>query len=149
MTPTLGGTIDATFFATYDATVQAALSVSTAPYVIIDLHNYARWNGGIIGQGGPTNNEFTGIWSQIAKKYASNDKIIVSALFFILHSSPGSFRPLTHLVWHYERAARHALTVGLVYVRPVSHQRYPSGRCDDTIYTHAWLDILECRKAPH
>lgn len=37
MTPTLGGTINATFLAEYDATVQAALSVSTRPYVIIDL----------------------------------------------------------------------------------------------------------------
>jgi endoglucanase len=39
MTPTLGGTIDASFLAKYDATVNAALSASTAPYVIIDLHS--------------------------------------------------------------------------------------------------------------
>lgn len=35
MTPTLGGTIDADFFSTYDATVQAALA--TGAYVIMDL----------------------------------------------------------------------------------------------------------------
>ncbi|KAH7930545.1 cellulase-domain-containing protein [Leucogyrophana mollusca] len=75
MTPTLG-TINATFFAEYDATVQAALSASTKPYVIVDLHNYARWNGGIIGQGGPTNDQFVSIWSQLAAKYASQSKII-------------------------------------------------------------------------
>lgn len=35
MTPTLGGTINASFFAEYDATVQAALA--TGARVIIDL----------------------------------------------------------------------------------------------------------------
>lgn len=76
MTPTLGGSIDETWFATFDATVQSALTASTSPYVILDLHNYARWNGGIVGQGGPTNDQFANLWSQIATKYASNDKII-------------------------------------------------------------------------
>lgn len=76
MTPTLGGTVSSSFLAEYDATVQAALSSGSNIHVIIDLvcnevttflststdeyttnsqHNYARWNGGIIGQGGPTN----------------------------------------------------------------------------------------------
>lgn len=59
-------------------------------------HNYARWNGAIIGQGGPTNAQFATLWSQVAakvsvlqgrggsyaklrlSKYASNSKIIVS-----------------------------------------------------------------------
>jgi endoglucanase len=39
MTPTLGGTVSSSFLAKYDATVNAALSASTAPYVIIDLHS--------------------------------------------------------------------------------------------------------------
>ena len=30
----------------------------------------------IIGQGGPTNDQFAKLWSQIATKYASNSKII-------------------------------------------------------------------------
>ncbi|KZP05179.1 glycoside hydrolase family 5 protein [Athelia psychrophila] len=76
MTPTLGGSIDETWFSTSDKTVQAALSSSTLPYVILDLHNYARWNGGIVGQGGPTNPQFADVWSRIAKKYASQSKII-------------------------------------------------------------------------
>lgn len=37
MTPTLGGTIDPTFFARYDATVQAALSSGSDVFVIVDL----------------------------------------------------------------------------------------------------------------
>jgi hypothetical protein len=35
MTPTVGGSIDETFFKRYDATVQAALA--TGAYVILDL----------------------------------------------------------------------------------------------------------------
>lgn len=42
----------------------------------VDIHNYARWNGKIIGQGGPTNDQFTSLWSQIATKYAKEDNII-------------------------------------------------------------------------
>ncbi|KAI0048338.1 glycoside hydrolase family 5 protein [Auriscalpium vulgare] len=76
MSPTLGGTISSTFFARYDATVQAALSSSSGTYVIIDLHNYARWNGAIISQGGPTDAQFASLWSQLAAKYASQPRII-------------------------------------------------------------------------
>ncbi|PSR76694.1 hypothetical protein PHLCEN_2v8291 [Hermanssonia centrifuga] len=39
-------------------------------------HNYARWNGGIIAQGGPTNAQFTSIWTQLATKYASQPRVI-------------------------------------------------------------------------
>ncbi|EMC92290.1 glycoside hydrolase family 5 protein [Baudoinia panamericana UAMH 10762] len=70
----LGGTLDATNFANYDALVQGCLS-SGAALCIIDVHNYARWNGAIIGQGGPTNAQFVSLWSQLATKYATNSKI--------------------------------------------------------------------------
>jgi len=51
-------------------------ALSSGAYVIVDIHNYARWNGGIIGQGGPTNAQFAATWSTIAKAYASNPKVI-------------------------------------------------------------------------
>lgn len=70
----LGGTLDSTNWATYDANVQNCLN-SGAALCIVDIHNYARWNGGIIGQGGPTNAQFTSLWSQIAAKYKNNNKI--------------------------------------------------------------------------
>lgn len=70
----LGGTLDATNFKNYDALVQGCLS-SGASLCIIDVHNYARWNGQIVGQGGPTNDQFTSLWSQIAAKYANNAKV--------------------------------------------------------------------------
>jgi endoglucanase len=71
---TLGGTLNAANWANYDALVQGCLS-SGAGLCIIDVHNYARWNGAVVGQGGPTNAQFTNLWTQIATKYASNTKI--------------------------------------------------------------------------
>lgn len=43
---------------------------------MIDIHNFARWNGGIIGQGGPTDDQFVSLWAQLAAKYAQNDKVV-------------------------------------------------------------------------
>ncbi|KAF9038234.1 glycoside hydrolase superfamily [Panaeolus papilionaceus] len=80
MTPQLGGQISSSFFSRYDATVQAALGASTRPYVILDLHNYARWNGKIIAQGGPSNDQFVSVWSQLAAKYRNNPKIIFGVM---------------------------------------------------------------------
>ena len=71
---TLGANLDSTFLATYDGIVQACLK--TGASCIIDIHNYARWNGGIIGQGGPSNADFVSLWSQLAKKYAAQSKVI-------------------------------------------------------------------------
>ncbi|PMD31203.1 glycoside hydrolase family 5 protein [Hyaloscypha variabilis F] len=64
------GPIDDANFATYDLLMQACLK--TGAYCMIDIHNFARWNGGIIGQGGPTNDQFADLWSQLATKYADN-----------------------------------------------------------------------------
>lgn len=43
---------------------------------MIDIHNFARWNGGIIGQGGPTDDQFVSLWQQLATKYAGNEKVV-------------------------------------------------------------------------
>lgn len=56
--------------------------LATGAYCIIDIHNYARWGGEIIGQGGPTNQQFADLWSAIASKYASQSKIIFGVLVF-------------------------------------------------------------------
>jgi len=75
---TLGGTLNSANFAKYDQLVQGCLA--TGAYCIIDIHNYARWNGGIIGQGGPTNAQFANVWSQLATKYASQSRIIFGTM---------------------------------------------------------------------
>ncbi|KAF3924421.1 Endoglucanase [Arthrobotrys entomopaga] len=72
LTPTLGGSLGGQS-GNYDSTVQACLN--TGSYCIIDIHNYARWNGGIIGQGGPTDDQFVSLWTQLAQKYAGQSRI--------------------------------------------------------------------------
>lgn len=47
--------IDESYFAKYDAIVQAV--ISNGAYAIVDVHNYARWDNTIIGQGGPSNQD--------------------------------------------------------------------------------------------
>ncbi|PSR78584.1 hypothetical protein PHLCEN_2v7331 [Hermanssonia centrifuga] len=75
----LGGTLDEANFEEYDALVQACIA-SGAAACIVDVHNYARWNGEIIGQGGPTNEQFADLWTSIATKYAGNEKIIFGVM---------------------------------------------------------------------
>ncbi|KAI6856552.1 Endoglucanase [Hortaea werneckii] len=74
----LGGTLDSSNFGTYDNLMQGCLDI--AELCILDVHNYARWNGQIIGQGGPTNEEFASLWSQLATKYADNDKVVFGVM---------------------------------------------------------------------
>lgn len=69
----LGGSLDVTVLAAYDTLVQGCLA--TGALCIIDLHNYARWNGAIVGQGGPTDAQFADVWSKLATKYKSEANI--------------------------------------------------------------------------
>ncbi|KAI2612552.1 glycoside hydrolase family 5 protein [Hypoxylon fragiforme] len=70
----LGGDLDKTNLAKYDQLMKACLS--TGAYCMIDIHNFARWNGGIIGQGGPTDAQFISLWTQLASKYADTEKVV-------------------------------------------------------------------------
>lgn len=68
------GELDKERFGNYDKLVQACLD--TGAYCMIDLHNFARYDGGIIGQGGPSNDIYAGLWTQIATHYAKDDRVI-------------------------------------------------------------------------
>lgn len=70
----LGGPLDQSFLSTYDHIMQACLA--TGALCILDVHNYARWYGGVIGQGGPSNAQFASLWAQLAQKYASQGNVI-------------------------------------------------------------------------
>ncbi len=61
-------------FANYDKLVRACLQ--TGAHCIIDVHNYGRWNGKIMWQDGPTNDQFANLWKQFAAKYPTQQKII-------------------------------------------------------------------------
>jgi endoglucanase len=80
MQPTIGGDLSSSFLQQYDALVQAALSQLNKPYVILDLHNYARLNGAIVGQGGPTNAQFADFWSKLAAKYANQPNVMFGVM---------------------------------------------------------------------
>ncbi|KAK1752867.1 glycoside hydrolase superfamily [Echria macrotheca] len=75
LTATAGGPINETNLAKYDQLVQACLA--TGATCLIDIHNYARFNGKIVGQsaGGPTDDDLASLWTALATKYATNDKI--------------------------------------------------------------------------
>lgn len=66
--------LDAAFFAQYDKLVKAVTDAGA--YAIIDIHNYGRWNSGVIGVDGPSNDDFARLWSLLAAKYANNDKVM-------------------------------------------------------------------------
>lgn len=70
----IGTTLDSTNLAKYDQLVQAC--ISTGAYCVIDIHNFARFNGQIIGQGGPTDAQFANLWTQLATKYKSSSKTV-------------------------------------------------------------------------
>ncbi|TVY44019.1 Endoglucanase EG-II [Lachnellula cervina] len=77
----LGGTLDSTNFGKYelwkyDQLMQSCLF--TGAYCAIDLHNFARFNGNIIGQSssGPSDAQFVDLWTQLATKYKSNTKVV-------------------------------------------------------------------------
>jgi endoglucanase len=76
----LGGPLNATSFAAYDKLVQGCLS-SGSKFCIVDLHNYARFNGEIVGQsGGPNNSVLVSVWSQLAQKYANESRIVFGVM---------------------------------------------------------------------
>ncbi|KAL8802259.1 MAG: hypothetical protein Q9182_003910 [Xanthomendoza sp. 2 TL-2023] len=68
-----GAPLNAANMKQYDALVKACLA--TGSLCIIDIHNYARWDGQIIGQGGPADEEFADLWSQLATQYKSTPKV--------------------------------------------------------------------------
>ncbi|KAF4883440.1 Endoglucanase EG-II [Colletotrichum fructicola] len=70
----LGGTLNAGNLGKYDQVMQKCLA--TGAYCMLDIHNFARWNGGIIGQGGPTDDQFVSLWTQLATKYKDNEKVV-------------------------------------------------------------------------
>ena len=73
-----GTTISTSIFQRYNAVVQSVFNANPSAKVIVDVHNYARYNGLIVGQdsGAPTNAQFADLWSQIASYYQNNANMI-------------------------------------------------------------------------
>ncbi|KAI7781234.1 cellulase [Diaporthe eres] len=70
----LGGPLDPTTFGYYDQLVRGCLS--TGAYCMIDLHNYARWDGKRIGEDdGPSVAQFADLWGKVAANYKHDDRV--------------------------------------------------------------------------
>ncbi|KAJ4415929.1 hypothetical protein N0V82_007050 [Gnomoniopsis sp. IMI 355080] len=73
----IGGDLDATNFGQYNTLMSSCLAITGAK-CIVDIHNYARWDGNIIGQSssGPTNEQFAALWTSLATEYSNNTNVI-------------------------------------------------------------------------
>ncbi|KAK0376054.1 cellulase [Colletotrichum limetticola] len=74
----LGGQLNAANLGKYDQIMQKCLA--TGAHCMLDIHNFARWNGGIIGQGGPTDDQFVSLWTQLATKYKDNANVVFEVM---------------------------------------------------------------------
>lgn len=70
----LGGPLDPTNFGMYDHLVRECLA--TGSFCMIDLHNYARWDGKMIGlDDGPSVSQFADLWGRLAANYKDDDRV--------------------------------------------------------------------------
>ncbi|KAL5611857.1 hypothetical protein BROUX41_000569 [Berkeleyomyces rouxiae] len=69
-----GSDLDKDGFEKYKKLMQACLD--TGAYCQIDLHNFARFDNGIVGQGGPSNDVFAKLWTNIAAPWKDNDHVV-------------------------------------------------------------------------
>ena len=83
LTETSGGPLNVPKFAKYDQLMQACLKLGA--YCILDVHSYARYSvdgtdGPVVGQGGPPIDDLVNLWTQLAKKYAGQQKVIMGIM---------------------------------------------------------------------
>ena len=75
--------------------VVTALSVCPSCIALtLRQHNYARWNGGIISQGGPTNEQYASLWSQVSALYADTPRALLYVHIRLPRTLPTSWTDL-------------------------------------------------------
>ncbi|KAF8434770.1 glycoside hydrolase superfamily [Boletus edulis BED1] len=72
------GVLNQTQFYNYNMLVNACSS--TGAYCEIDIHNYARYDGEIIGQGGPSNEVFAELWYNIVDYWKYENRVIFGVM---------------------------------------------------------------------
>jgi endoglucanase len=73
---TASSNLDNGHFGNYNGLVQSCLQLGPGVKCIIDIHNYARFQGNIIGQGGPSSAMFAQFWANIASQFANQHNAI-------------------------------------------------------------------------
>jgi endoglucanase len=71
--PTLGQPFDQAEFEKVTTTVSDLTALGVT--VLIDLHNYGRYDGNTVGSGSVPNSAFADFWSRMAKVYAGNSQV--------------------------------------------------------------------------
>jgi endoglucanase len=71
--PTLGASFATAYAASLDSVV--AYATGKGVWVVLDVHNYARYGSKQIGAG-VTNAQFADLWTKLANRYKANSKVI-------------------------------------------------------------------------
>ncbi|MFL5728400.1 MAG: glycoside hydrolase family 5 protein, partial [Cytophagaceae bacterium] len=71
--PTLGGPLDAAYLGYIDNVVSDAKARGMS--VILDVHNYGRYNGNLIGSASVSISNFKDLWARLAQHYASETAV--------------------------------------------------------------------------
>jgi len=72
--PSLSGSLDSTYLGYIEACVD--LAAARGMKVVLDVHNYARYNGNVIGAGtGVTNADFADLWYRLADHFEGDPGI--------------------------------------------------------------------------
>lgn len=74
----LNAAFDATELSRLDTFVSAATAKGV--YVILDPHNYARYNGQLVGSSAVPNSALADFWSRLAQKYKTNNHVIIGLM---------------------------------------------------------------------
>jgi len=72
--PAVGSTISSTYLGQIDTIINYA-TVTKGLYVLLDIHNYATYDGVVIGTSASISS-FADLWKQLAAHYASNSKVV-------------------------------------------------------------------------
>jgi endoglucanase len=73
MQPTLNGALSSTYLADVDA--QVSMAASDGMQIILDVHNYDRYNGNLVGSADVPYSAFENLWTQLATHYAGNTTV--------------------------------------------------------------------------
>ena len=76
--PSLGGALDSTELARLDTLVNDATGKHAA--VLLDPHNYARYQGNVIGTAQLSDAHFADFWRRLATHYAGNPRVLLGLM---------------------------------------------------------------------
>jgi endoglucanase len=105
--PTLGASFATAYAASLDSVV--AYATGKGVWVVLDVHNYARYGSKQIGAG-VTNAQFADLWTKLANRYKANSKVI-----FGLMNEPNN---ISSIIW------RDAAQVAVTAIRATGATNY-------------------------